>query len=48
MTNILLKSIKDPKKKYFTKLCLSVKPPLEKIPFRHMMKCLKRVILVGG
>tara|TARA_B110000438_G_scaffold75313_1_gene75443 strand:+ start:836 stop:1009 length:174 start_codon:yes stop_codon:yes gene_type:complete len=44
----ILKYIKNPKKIHFTKLCLSVKPPLEKRSFRHMMKYLKVVILMGG
>jgi hypothetical protein len=36
------------KKAEFTKLCLGVKPPLEKRTFRHMMKFWKTGILVGG
>ena len=36
------------KKVDFIKLCLSVKPPLEKRPSRHIMKYLKIVILMGG
>ena len=36
------------KKVQFTKLCLTVKPPLVKRPFRHMMKFLKIGIFGGG
>ena len=36
------------KKEQITRLYLGVKPPYEKMVFRHMMKFWKIVILVGG
>jgi len=53
-TKILLKKIilkifqKRIKKEQITRLCLGVKPPYEKMVFRHMMKFWKTGILVGG